>query len=165
MIIGKTFNTGDPTLDQACAFASQFEGCVLHPYQDSGGVWTIGWGATYNPDTGQRITSLTQPISQETADEWFSAEMEGALAAVTRLVKVKLNQNQMAALADFAYNIGAGAFAASTLLKLLNEGDDPLDCADQFGRWVHDGEGAVLPGLVTRRAAEAKLFCEPVGVV
>ena len=164
MIPGHTFNTGDPVLDQACAFAAQFEGCVLHPYQDGGGVWTIGWGATYNPDTGQRITALTPPINQETADEWFADQMGSALDSVRHLVKVHLNTDQEAALADFVYECGAGAFAESTLLEMINKGDPAQDCVKQFARWVHDRKGDVDPGMVRRRAAEAALYYDPQAV-
>lgn len=30
--------------------------------------------------------------------------------------------------------------------------------ADEFPKWVHGGNGVVLPGLVRRRAAERSLF-------
>ena len=50
----------------------RFEGCRLKAYQDSVGVWTIGYGTT-NADkaiTGETICQGLY-ISQETADEWF----------------------------------------------------------------------------------------------
>ena len=69
-----------------------------------------------------------------------------------------LNQNQFDALASFCFNVGLGAFEKSTLFARLKAGDLP-GAASQFARWVHGG-GKVLPGLVTRRAAERDLFLE-----
>jgi lysozyme len=74
------------------------------------------------------------------------------------LVHVPIGELQRGALASFAFNLGAGALQASTLLRRVNalEWDDvPF----QFSRWVHAG-GRRLSGLVRRRAAEAELFLE-----
>lgn len=149
----------------ACNLADRFEGCSLTPYQDPGGVWTIGRGTTIIPGTGERVTERTAAITKETADAWLRDAMESALEAVDRLVRVPLNVNQRGALADFVYDCGAAEFARSTLLRTINAGlNDRYDlarCATQFERWVHDPSGAIEPGLVTRRKAEAALFCHP----
>jgi lysozyme len=75
---------------------------------------------------------------------------------VRTLVKVKLNQNQYDALVSFTFNLGVGALQKSTLLKKLNAGDY-LGAAAQFPRWVYANKQK-LPGLVTRRNEEKKLF-------
>ena len=80
--------------------------------------------------------------------------------AVVRLVKVPLNQNQFDALVSFVYNLGEGALASSTLLKLLNQGDYDSVPA-QMMRWTK-ANGVDLPGLVRRRKAEADLFSSQV---
>ena len=56
----------------------------------------------------------------------------------------------------FVFNVGAGAFQASTLRQNLNRGEY-TDAADQFQRWVYGG-GRILPGLVRRRHVERALF-------
>jgi lysozyme len=76
--------------------------------------------------------------------------------AVEHLVTVPLTQNQFSALCSFVYNEGAGRLQTSTLLKLLNAGDYAAVPA-QLMEWVFGG-GKKLPGLVTRREAEAALF-------
>lgn len=82
--------------------------------------------------------------------------MQHAENCVGRLITAELTQGQFDALVDFTYNLGAGALQGSTLRKLVNAGD--MDgAAGEFGKWVHAG-GAVLPGLVTRRAEDAELF-------
>jgi lysozyme len=78
------------------------------------------------------------------------------VASVARLVKAPISDDQAAALADFAFNLGAGALQASTLLRMVNRGDF-ADAADQFMRWNKAG-GRILKGLTRRRAAERALF-------
>jgi lysozyme len=69
-----------------------------------------------------------------------------------------LDRNQIAALVDFVFNEGEGAFAGSALLKKLNEGDHAL-VPVCLKAWIFDN-GKVAPGLVKRRAAEAALWSE-----
>ena len=72
------------------------------------------------------------------------------------MIHVPLTENQKAALQDFVYNVGATAFASSTLARKLNLGDTP-GAADEVPKWNHAG-GVVLAGLTKRRAAEQALF-------
>ena len=83
-------------------------------------------------------------------------DMTYAAQAVDRLVKVPLTQNQFDALVSFVFNIGDGAFAASTLLRYLNKGRYQ-EAAVEFMRWIHAG-GKRLDGLIRRRRAEQELF-------
>lgn len=128
-----------------------FEGLSLTSYWDSTGkVWTIGYG-----HTGREIIgglTWTQAMCEDAlAKDIFFAER-----VVNNLVTVSLNQHQFDALVDFVYNAGAGNFAKSTLLALVNKGD--FAGADlEFTRWVYSGN-RILGGLVTRRKGEAELF-------
>ena len=85
-----------------------------------------------------------------------------AEAVVSSLVKAPLNQNQFDALVSFAYNVGGGAFASSTLLKLINAGAFGAAAA-QFTKWDL-ARGEVSAGLLRRRQAEQQLFVTPVTV-
>ncbi|WP_256937108.1 glycoside hydrolase family protein, partial [Enterobacter chuandaensis] len=62
-----------------------------------------------------------------------------------------------AALYSFTYNVGAGAFSRSTLLKKLNTGDVPGACIE-LQRWTYAG-GKQWKGLITRREIEREV-CE-----
>ena len=95
-------------------------------------------------------------ISQNEADRLLKMDLIVHCNNVSGLVKVPLNQNQFDALVSFEYNVGYGALAGSTLLRLLNAGDYK-GAGGQFGRWVYGG-GKTLPGLVRRRKAELDLF-------
>lgn len=150
--------TPDPAA-LACDLARPFEGLRLSPYQDPTGKWTIGYGATYQAD-GSPVTANTPPITVAQAEAMLAAHMDDCVADVDSVVMCPLNANQTAALADFIYNLGFGAFRSSTLLKLLNQGDI-ASAAEQFQRWDLAG-GEVEPGLARRRAAEQALFESPV---
>jgi spore coat assembly protein SafA len=126
-----------------------FEGLRLNAYQDSGGVWTIGYGHTGGVKPGDRIT-------QAQAEQYLRQDTGSAQQAVRNAVKVPLTQNQFDALVSFTYNLGAGALQKSTLLKKLNA-CDYAGAQAEFGKFVHAG-GQVLQGLVRRRAEEAALF-------
>lgn len=132
------------------ALTRSFEGLRLSAYQDSAGVWTIGYGHTGpGVHSGQRIT-------EPEAEVLLRMDLAAAIDCVRRAVKVPLTQGQFDALVDFCFNTGSGSFLASSLLRLLDAGDVE-SAAQQFGLWVHAG-GRVIPGLVRRRAAEAALF-------
>ncbi|MEG2553636.1 MAG: lysozyme [Hafnia sp.] len=136
------------------ALLKSFEGCELTAYQDSVGVWTIGYGWT-QPVNGKPV-SKGMTITQDTADSLLCSGVVQYEKGVTGLVKVEVNQNQFDALVDFAYNLGVKALEGSTLLKKLNAGDY-AGAADEFPKWNKAG-GKVLNGLVKRRAAERSLF-------
>lgn len=139
----------------ASSLVEPFEGFVPHPYQDSTGVWTIGIGSTRDA-AGKPVTASTPDVTMAQALALGERDLKSALAAITNDVTVPLTTNETAALADFIYNLGAGNFAASTLLQKLNAGDYN-GAAEQFERWDH-ARGQVLLGLLRRRLAEANLF-------
>lgn len=137
---------------QGLDIIKDYEGLRLTPYQDSGGLWTVGFG---------HVTGVEgSPISRSTAYAYLDHDVENAEWSVKSLVKVPLNQNQFSALTSFVFNVGYAAFEKSTLLVLLNDGEFQ-DAAEQFPCWVHDGDGVVQYGLVRRRIEEASLFSEP----
>jgi len=136
------------------------EGLVLHPYLDSAGVSTIGYGTTRYPD-GSHVTMKDLPITPEQADDFLESDTEDAVNAINAMVTVKLNQNQIDSLVDFTYNLGTGALHGSTLLRLVNANPADPKIRDAFMMWdkVHiDGQLKVSDDLVHRRKAEADLY-------
>ncbi|QEL55519.1 lysozyme [Chromobacterium paludis] len=130
----------------------QFEGLKLAAYQDSVGVWTIGYGHT-GPDVKPGLT-----ISNDQAEQLLRQDLVRFEQGVGNLVKTPINQNQFDALISFSYNLGLGNLQSSTLLRLLNQGDYQ-GAARQFPLWDKAGGKAVL-GLLSRRQAEQALFKE-----
>lgn len=142
------------TSENGIALIKRSEALRLDAYQDAVGVWTIGYGWT-GPVEGIPVHG-GMIISQDTAEILLRNGLLQYERAINQLVTATLNQNQFDALVSLAYNIGLGAFERSTLLKKLNDGD--MDgAAAEFLRWNKAG-GKVLPGLDTRRKAEATLF-------
>lgn len=145
---------------KALALIKRFESERLSSYQDQAGIWTIGWGSTYNHDLKRRIQK-GDIIDKETALRWLKLDAAGFSENVKRLVKVPINQNQLDSLTSFSYNIGPNAFAASTLLRKLNQGASKQEVAAEFAKWnkvTINGEKVVSNGLVRRRKMEADLF-------
>lgn len=136
-------------------FVEPFEGFSAKPYRDSAGVWTIGFGSTRDA-IGEPVSETTLPVSRAAALALAERDVRSARDVVAAAVSVALNINQQAALIDFVYNLGAGNFHRSTLLRRLNAGDYAAAAA-QFPLWDH-ADGTVLPGLLRRREAEARLF-------
>ena len=140
----------------AAKVIAQFEGLELKAYQDSAGIWTIGYGNTRNPYTGLPVKQ-GDTITKKEALDWLKITTAAVEADVKRLVKVPINTNQQLALASLVFNIGTGAFARSTLLRLLNSGADKAAVAAQFLRW-NKVKGKEVKGLTRRRKAESELF-------
>lgn len=126
------------------------EGCRLTAYRDSVGVLTIGTGHT-GPDVYEGME-----ITQDEANALLLHDINSAIGAVKRLVKVELTQGMFDALVDLTFNEGQGNLAASTLLKQVNAGNFAA-AADEFQKWNKAG-GQVLAGLTRRRAADEQVF-------
>lgn len=131
----------------------KYEGFKPQSYQDSVGVWTIGYGTTRI--NGQSVKA-GMTITEDRALELVKQEVNKLWSQIESILTIHLNDNQMNALVDFAYNLGFNALKTSTLMKYVNESQFDK-AADEFGRWVFAG-GKVLPGLVKRREAEKQLF-------
>ena len=140
----------------AAEIIANFEGLRLNAYQDSGGLWTIGYGTTINPVTGIPIKK-GDTITKDTALTWLRMQTAATETQVQAKLKVKQNANQISALTSLAYNIGIGAFSRSTLLRLINTGAKANDIAAQFMRW-NKVNAQEVPGLTRRRQLEADLY-------
>lgn len=127
-----------------------YEGCKLTAYQDSVGVWTIGYGDTENVVPGLKIT---QQEAEDRLERRLGRDFEPGVKAA---IQAHMKQEQFDAMVCLAYNIGVGAFSKSTLAKLFNAGD-VQGAADEFLRWDKAG-GKSLKGLRKRRAAERAMF-------
>lgn len=112
-------------------------------------VWTLGYGHTKGVKEGDTCT-------EEQALEWLREDCSDAEKCIETHVHVPLAQNEFDALVSLIFNIGCGAFRASTMLRLLNARDYE-GCRDQFQRWNRQA-GKELAGLTRRRAQESRMF-------
>ncbi len=98
----------------------QSEGFRSDSYLDIAGVPTIGYGHRILPGE-----SFPHGVQREQAEAILARDILEAEDHLRRLVKVPLTQGQFDALVDFIFNLGAGRFAASTLLREINSGKLP----------------------------------------
>lgn len=135
------------------AVLALFEGYRQVDYYDPyGGVDTACFGHTETAAAGA-VRELTG------CEDLLIADVRERQAMVLRNTSVPLNDNQLAALTSFVYNVGEQAYKESTLLRKLNAGDYEGACRE-LPRWVY-AKGVKLGGLVKRRAEEMRLCLSP----
>ena len=117
------------------------------PYICPAGFWTIGYGHLCDPKH--------PPITEAEAEVYLARDLQTALTATPRYCPVLATEPEarLAAIVDFTFNLGAGWLQTSTLRRRINQ-RDWSSAGQELRRWVYSG-GKVLPGLVTRREAEA----------
>lgn len=120
------------------------------PYVCPAGFWTIGYG--------HLCTQNHPPITQDEAEAYLAQDLVKALNATLRYCPVLATEpeGRLVAIVDFTFNLGAGRLQTSTLRRRINQ-MDWSSASQELQRWVYGG-GKVLPGLVTRRRAEAALM-------
>jgi lysozyme len=128
------------------------EACVLQAYQDTAGVWTIGYGHTSGVKKGDRIT-------QYQAEQFLREDLAKFEEVANKCKRISGSQGKFDAVLDFVYNCGPGNWNSSTLKKYIESGRKTWEIQEQFLRWVNAG-GVKLGGLVTRRIWEANRFNE-----
>lgn len=137
------------------------EGFEPVPKPCPAGKPTVGHGHVVLP--GERFD---HPLSQAEGLALLRQDLDEVQEMVERLVRVPLNDDQFAGLVSFVFNVGSTAFAGSTLLKKLNQGDYQ-GAAAEFPRWdkitvtdkaTGETHKKALPGLTTRRKAEQAMF-------
>ena len=104
------------------------EGCRLTPYQCSADVWSAGLGHTKN------ITE-SSTLSIKQAAEYFVIDVEEAEQIVNRRTTKPATQGEYDMMVSFVFNLGAGNFSRSTLLKKFNQGDREGAC-NEYSKWV-----------------------------
>lgn len=132
------------------------EGCRLKPYQCSADVWTAGLGHT------QGVTPDTILTEQEVAD-YFIQDIAAAERVVNQRITQEPNQGEYDMMVSFVYNLGAGNFSRSTLLKKFNQGDR-IGACHEYSRWVFvDGKDCRLKQShcagIPKRRHEEKQVC------
>lgn len=137
----------------AVRFVADHEGCKLQAYQDSVGIWTIGFGHV-GPEVRAGYT-----IDRAKALDYLRKDLGHAAFRLSQKVRGdvidSLSDQQYAALLSFVFNLGAGDW---TIWKRLNNREfDRVPM--EIMKFVNAG-GRKIQGLVNRRAAEVVLWSE-----
>jgi lysozyme len=159
--------------DAVLAKLKQWEGFIPFAYDDTDppsarrriqpgdhikGTLTIGYGHIRTARPGMVITEAE-------AERLFREDVAPCEAAVDRIVKVPLTDNQFGALVSFAFNLGHATGKGTPLANIaetLNKGDYP-GALRRMGLYVkqrQNGKLVTVDGLVNRRAAEAGLWVQ-----
>jgi lysozyme len=140
--------------EQGLALIRRFEGFRALAYRDSASIWTIGFGHTST--AGAPHVRPGMKISRKDGLQIPARDVASFARGVEHLLEVELRPSQFSALVSFAYNVGLENFRKSSVLRAVNA-QDFAAVPRRLALWVKC-KGAVLPGLVHRRAAEAALF-------
>ena len=131
--------------DKGLVALQQREGTRLVAYQDVKGIWTIGVGHT-GPEVKQGLVwTMVQGLDA------LRLDVGKAEDCINSVVGVELTQNQFDALASFIFNVGVGAFKASTMLKKINA-KDFTGAIKEFDKWH------IPPSITGRRNSERVQF-------
>ncbi|HHB7848368.1 TPA: lysozyme [Klebsiella pneumoniae] len=125
------------------------EGVRYNPYQDVVGVWTVCYG-----HTGKDIM-LGKKYTEAECRALLSKDLNAVARQINPYIQKPIPETMRGALYSFAYNVGAGNFQTSTLLRKINQGDQKGAC-DQLRRWTY-AKGKQWKGLVTRREIEREV--------
>ncbi|ALX97334.1 lysozyme [Serratia fonticola] len=122
------------------------EGVRYKPYQDVVGVWTVCYG-----HAGKDIM-LGKAYTELECRALLSKDLSTVARQIDPYIQQPIPETMRGALYSFAYNVGAGSFQVSTLLRKINQGDQRGAC-DQLLRWTYAG-GKQWKGLMNRRDIE-----------
>lgn len=140
----------------AARVAQHWEGLYLNPYLCPAGVPTIGYGTTYYED-GRRVKLTDASITRERAIELLVGQITSIyLPQVIALCPEIDDEEKLAAIIDFAYNLGTTNLRMSNLRRRINAGQWS-DVPFELRKWVKGG-GKVLRGLQLRREDEILLI-------
>ena len=137
-------------------FIKSHEALRLKAYQDSKGVWTIGWGHTKNVHPGDVITR--EQAEQFIRDDFAWVERTLNADLVSGRDKPLVTQNEFDALCSLVFNIGSNAYLESTVRRKIKQGDK-MAAARDFRMLVYS-EHKFIQGLANRRSDEVRLFLQ-----
>lgn len=131
-----------------------YEGRWREAYPDpatGGEPWTIGVG-----HTGSEVHEglIWDDVRIDAAFDTDLARFDAGVAALIGVAPTA--QHEFDALVSFAFNLGLGNLAKSTLLSKHRTGDK-AGAGMEFARW-NKAAGHPMRGLTKRRAAEAALY-------
>ncbi|WP_072036364.1 lysozyme, partial [Escherichia coli] len=108
------------------------EGVSYIPYKDIVGVWTVCHG-----HTGKDIM-LGKTYTKAECKALLNKDLATVARQINPYIKVDIPETMRGALYSFVYNVGAGNFRTSTLLRKINQGDIKGAC---------DGFAPIFPDI------------------
>ena len=150
--------TVSPDFTKLRALKSEFEGYESIAYPDSGNVWTVGSGHTWNYDQNRKVQQ-GDTIDKVTDTRWLSIKYDSVCKEASKYIKQQLNPDQSAAIVDYIYNRGIGNFLSTQLDELINANPNDKRIAQEImGTGLKDKLGHLLWGLGRRRYSQAWMY-------
>jgi len=147
-----------PDMHKLSAIKENFEGFSVEAYRDSGSIWTIGFGSTFNHNQNRKV-QLGDTITRQTAIAWMTLDTQNVINQANQYITTPLNPDQSAAIVDYIYNRGIGNFLKTNLDELINKNPtDPAIKQAFYTTGIKDRLGNLLWGLGRRRRAEYLLY-------
>ena len=147
-----------PDYDKLCALLENFEGFKPIAYKDSGNVWTLGYGSTWNHFKNRKVMA-GDFITKSDAKTFIKIDCTEILRFLNQTIKVELNKNQSAALVDYVYNRGMGNLLKTKIVDLINTNAGQEKIKNEIlGTGLFDRLGHKLWGLGRRRRSEFHLY-------
>lgn len=127
----------------------RYELFVNHPYQDEGGVWTIGFGHT------KGVNQSSRNITREQGIKLLYEDLDPVQDYINE--NFELNQNQFDALCSLLFNVGVNALIGTRLYNRLKEDPDDRHVAYE---WIEFClvDGRFSRGLIKRRCKEIEYY-------
>ena len=140
-------------------FLKGYEGFSATPYQDSGGVWTIGYGVTQSHP--ELYNSLLPTCTEEQASEVLGTLIlqysKGVYDYIINQGKKDIKLQELDAFTSLAYNCGVYGATSSPMMKAYINGNTVTQ--DMWNSYcIADASGTVLEGLINRRNSEYNIF-------
>ena len=154
-IPAEIFQRGAKTMPQTTSLTGRIEimsheGCVLSPYRDSVGIWTVFVGHTASaglPDPRKMVRGREYPMSEALAV--FAKDLGRFEARVRSAFTVALTQAQFDAAVSFDFN--TGGIDRASWVKAFNQGKIS-EARRLFMNWKKP------PEIIPRRRKERELF-------
>lgn len=161
------FNRMRTVSQNGLKFIERWEGCVLHPYNDSSGYATVGIGHLlhrspvvlqddehYASYRGLHGHAKPHAFDQADALALLGADVAWVERDILAYIHPRLTHPQFDALADLVFNCGPAPLSGA--VGQLYNAERFTDAAAAMLSWCHSA-GAVVPGLVARRESEQQL--------
>jgi lysozyme len=107
--------------DEGRRLIEEREGNILHAYQDTVGVWTIGYGHTHFDGAPVPVRGMT--ITQQQADDMLTRDIVRYENIVKKNVVAALADHEFDALTSICYNVEVALGPRSSIVRCLNKGD------------------------------------------
>ena len=127
---------------------AQHEGEEFTGYLDPVGVQTACYGHTETAVVGKEYT-------EDECVVLLSKDINDHDAQLMSVITVDISPGEHSAYLSFHYNVGAGNFKSSTLLRYLNQ-NMRVEACNELSRWVY-AKGRKIQGLVERRKKEREM--------